>query len=255
MPHTHSRYQQDLGFTDGIVSYSTSEIMGIASAGGPTALIRNAAGDIAVNVPVSTTATLSVNLFNTVLLRTGFMEDTQNIFGSTFGSGLGGIAAGSSGLPGTGVPASAEPQGRPGSVALGDGFILPGSPQPVSAMAALQEITPRSGLKLKGFKPLAIAVKYKVLTGAMTALTCRVDSTKYVNGVANAITSVLASGANGLVNVSAATPYVTTVAIPNAVAYQVADLTDLWFEIGVQSPAGNTFQLYGVRMLVEFNYN
>jgi hypothetical protein len=229
--------------------------MGVASAGGPTALIRNAAGDIAVNVPVTTTATLSINLFNTLILRTGFIEDTQNVFGSTFGSGLGGFAAGPSGLPGTGIPVSAEPQGRPGSAALGDGFILPGSPQPVSAMAALQQITPRTGLKLKGIKPLAIAVKYKVLTGAMTALTCRADSTKYANGVANSITSVLASGANGLVNVSAATPYVTTIAIPNAVAYQTADLTDLWFEIGVQTPGGNTFQLYGVRMLAEFNYN
>ena len=122
-------------------------------------------------------------------------------------------------------------------------------------MATLQEITPRTGLKLKGIKPLGISVKYKVLTGAMTTLTCRIDSTKYVNNVANAITSVLASGANGLVNVAQVNPYVTAIAIPNAVFYQVNDLTDLWFEITVTSPVGNTFQLYGVRMLVEYNFN
>lgn len=254
MPHTKSRYQQDMGFTDGIVTYSVDDFIAIASAGGPATLVRNAAGDIVYNVPVSTTETFSVNLLGSVMARTGFSEDTQNVFGSTFGSGLGGSPAGPGAVAGTGIPGSAEPQGRPGNL-FGDGFILPGAPQPASAMAALQEITPRTGLKLKGLKPLAIAVKYKVLTANATALTCRLDSTKYVNSVAPAVTNLLASGANGLTNVFQAAPYVVTVPIPNAVFYQINDLTDLWFEVGVQTPGGGTFQLYGVRVLYEFNYN
>jgi hypothetical protein len=248
MPHTHSRFQQDLGFVDGIINYALTEVVPVASAGGPATIVRNGPADLVYNVPVSTTETLSIPLFETLILRSGFPEDLQNAFGSTFGSGLGGVPAGPGGA-GTGIPGSAEPQGRP------DGFILPGTPQPASGMSALQEITPRTALKLKGIKPLALAVKYKVLSAAATALTCRLDTIKFANGVANVITNLLASGANGLNSAASATPYVTVVSIPNAVYYQIADLTEMWFELGVQTPSGGTFQFYGVRMLAEFNYN
>lgn len=255
MAHTKGRYQQDMGFTDGIINYGATDIAAIASAGTVT-LTRNGPADIAWQLNASSTATFSIPLFETLILRTGMFEDTQNVFGSTFGGGLGsGISAGPSGLPGSGIPASAEPQGRPGSATLGDGFILPGAPQPASGMASLQQITPRTGLKLKGIKPLSLAVKYKVLTGAATALTCRLDTVKFANNTANVITNLLASGANGLVNVAQANPYVTTIQIPNAVFYQVTDLTEMWFEVACQEPAAQTFQLYGVRMTAEFNYN
>lgn len=255
MPHTKGRFQQDMGLLDGIVNYAIADAIAIASAGGPATLLRNGPADLVYNVPVSTTETLSIPLFETLILRSGMFEDTQNVFGSTFGAGLGsGITPGPGGA-GTGLPGSAEPQGRPGSPSMGDGFILPGNPQPLSAMAALQGITPRTGLKLKGVKPLAIAVKYKVLTAPATALTCRLDTVRFANGQANTITNLLASAANGLTNVAAATPVVVTIPIPNAVFYQTADLTEMWFELAVQTPGGGTFQFYGVRMLAEFNYN
>jgi hypothetical protein len=185
-----------------------------------------------------------------IIRRSGFFEDTQNIFGSTFGGGLGGSAAGP-GSAGTGIPASADPQGRP------DAFILPGTPQPASGMSTLQEITPRTALKLKGFKPLSINVMYKVLTGAATSLTCVLTQTKVVDNqtIASQQTNLLVSGANGLVNVSRANPYVTAIALPLAQYYQITPNTALWFEVAVQEPAGNTFQLYGIDVLCEFNYN
>jgi hypothetical protein len=191
-----------------------------------------------------------MNLLETTIRRSGFFEDTQNLFGSTFGGGLGGSAAGP-GSAGTGIPASAEPQGRP------DGFILPGSPQPASGMSTLQPITPRTGLKIKGIKPLSLSVMYKVVTGAATSLTCVLTQTKIVDNqtIASQQTTLLASAANGLVNVARANPYVTAIAIPNAVFYQTTPNTQLWFEIAVQEPAANTFQLYGVDMLCEFNMN
>jgi hypothetical protein len=255
MPHTHSRYMQDLGFSDGIINYAITDVVAIASAGGPATLVRNGPADLVYNVPNSTTETFSIPLFETLILRSGYPEDLQNVFGSTFGGGLSGPIAGPSGISGTGVPASAEPQGRPGSSSLQDGYILPGSPQPATGMGTLQEITPRTALKIKGIKPLAIAVKYKVITNPATALTCRIDKVLFANGVANTITNVLASGANGLTNVASANPYVIVVPIPNAVAYQIADLTEMWFELGVQTPAGGTVQFYGVRLLAEYNYN
>jgi len=247
--HTHGRYQQDLGFSDGLISCDASEVLAIASAGTVT-LTRNAVGDIVWQCNASSTATFNINLMSSVIRRSGFFEDTQNLFGSTFGGGLGGAAAGP-GSAGTGIPASAEPQGRP------DAMILAGTPQPASGMATLQEITPRTALKLKGFKPLSINVMYKVITNPATSLTCVLTQTKVVDNqtIASQQTNLLASGANGLTNVARANPYVTSIAIPNAQYYQITPNTALWFEIAVQEPAANTFQLYGIDVLCEFNYN
>ncbi len=247
MPHTAGHYMQDLGFGDGTVNFGPNLIVAIST--GAAALTRNAAGDNAWLAPASATTTFSINLLDGIIARTGHNEDLQEAFGSTFGGGLGTVAAGPSGLSGIGIPASAGPQGRP------DAFVLPGQPQPPSAMSALQPITPRTALKIKGIKPLSLAVIYKVLTGAATTLTCRLDSTTFVNGVAVAPANLLASAANGLVNVAAAPPYVTNIAIPNAIYYQITDLTQLWFELSVVEPAANTFQFYGVQMRCAFNYN
>ena len=124
-------------------------------------------------------------------------------------------------------------------------------------MATLQEITPRTALKIKGIKPLSLNVMYKVITNPATSLTCVLTQTKIVDNqtIASQQTTLLASAANGLVNVARANPYVTNVAIPNGVFYQITPNTQLWFEIAVQEPAANTFQLYGVDMLCEFNLN
>ena len=254
MPHTHSRYMQDLGFTDALIQYAANDIEAYTVVG-TVALTRTAAGNLFWQVSASSSAFFNVNLMSILTRRSGYFEDLQNVFGSTFGSGVGGFGAGPANTPGTGIPASAEPQGRPGSAALGDGFILAGSPQPASAMGALQEITPRSALKIKGVKPLSLSVAYQVNTGGLTTLTCQLNQTIIKNGVALAITNLLASAANGLVNVASATPYVTVIPIPNAVYYQITPMTQLWFEINAVEPASNSFQLYGVEMACEFNFN
>jgi hypothetical protein len=253
LPHTHGRYMQDLGFVDAMISFGANDIEAY-SITGTVALTRSAAGNLFWNVAASSTAFFEVGLLSEQVRRSGFAEDLQNVFGSTFGGGLGGPVAGPGG-PGSGIPASAEPQGRPGSSSLQDGYILPGSPQPASSMGTLQEITPRTGLKIKGIKPLSITVIYQVTTGAMTTLTMQLNQVIYKNGVALAITNLLASGANGLINVAAATPYVTVVPIPNAVYYQITPLTQLWLEFNLSAPVSNSFQLYGVEMNCEFNFN
>lgn len=241
MPHTSSRYQQDLGFVDGMSSFSVNEITGI---GAGITLVRNAVGDFAYVAPVSATTVFVINLLDTVLRRSGAVEDLQNLYGSGFG-------------PGTGQPGSGDPQGRPGSAALGDGFILPGTPQPASQMSVLQEITPRTAFKIKGFKPLSINVIYKVLTGAATSITASLTLTTFRNAqaVAAGQSNLLVAGQNGLVNVAAATPYVTNIPLPNAQFYQITPLSQLWFELTVVEPAANTFQFYGIDLLCEYNYN
>src|SRR5271166_79034 len=249
MPHTSSRYQQDLSFTDGMLDFSAAQITGLTVSGTAPTQTRNAVGDISWNLAASSEAYFDIDLLACLMRRSGFFEDLQNQFGSTFGGGLGGSAAGPSGAPGTGIPGESEVQGRPGD------YILPGQPQPVSAMGALQEITPRTGLKLKGIKPKQVTVFYLVGTGAMSTLTCVLTQTAIANGVALAKTTLLVSGANGLTNVAAATPYATTIQLPNAMYYQVTPGTQLWFELHVVSPASNTFQLYGVELGCSFNFN
>jgi hypothetical protein len=255
MPHTHSRYMQDLGFSDGLVSYGVPEISAVSPTGTVALSRASGAGIPSWLVSASSSVFFEINLLDAEIRRSGYTEDLQDVFGSTFGSGQGGFAAGPSGLPGSGIPASAEPQGRPGSSNLGDGYILPGTPQPASGMATLQEITPRTALKIKGLKPLSITVLYSVGTGAMTTLTIGLYQNIFKNGVAVAQTIPLAAGLNGLQNVAAANPYATVIPIPNAVFYQITPLTQLWAEINVVAPAGNTFNLFGLEMNCEFNYN
>lgn len=254
MPHSHGRFMQDLGFTDALVFFPPADF---TSTGGPATFVRNAIGDVVLQAPASATTFFDVDILDGLLRRSGFFEDTQNAFGSTFGGGIGGPIAGPGGLSGTGIPGSAEPQGRPGSASLSDGFILPGVPQPASAMGALQQLTPRTGLKIKGVKPLFINIIYKVLTGAATSLTTSITQTIFKNGqaVATGQTTPLAAATNTLTNVAAATPYVTSIPIPGAVYYQITPLTQLWFELAVVEPTTNTFQLYGVEVGFEFNYN
>ena len=245
---------QDLGFDDGMINFAVPEIIGI---GAGITVVRNAIGDIAYLAPVLATSVFAINIADTIMRRSGMGEDTQNVFGSNFGGGLDGALAGPSGFGGTGVAGSAEPQGRPGGVSLNDGFNLPGAPQPASGMSTLQQITPRTGLKIKGFKPLSINVIYKVLTGAATSITVSLTQTifKQAQAVATGQTALLAAAQYGLVNVAAATPYVTNILIPNAVYYQLTPLTQLWFELTVIEPVANTFQFYGIDLMCEFNFN
>ena len=219
MPHTQSRYMQDLGFTDGIVMFGPQEILPF----GTTTLTRNAAGDISYNQGASQTVQYAINLADGQLMRSGFFEDLQEQFG------------------GSGIPASAQFQGRPDTL---------------GAMSALQQLTPRTALKIKGLLIQSVAVVYRIDTNPLTAHTARLDKTVFANNVAPAITSVLASGANGLATAAQANPYVTE--IPLAAGqqiYRITDLSEYLFEISAQTPAGGAYRLYAVRMKVTFNFN
>lgn len=239
MPHSHSRYMQDLGFTDARILASAAAVTGLTS-GGSFTLTRVAAGDYSLRGAVSTTGTIAINVTQEVIRRTGFFEDTQNAFGSTFGSGLGGFKAGPGGS-GSGIPGSAEPQGRP------DTF---------GAMAALQEITPRTALKVKGFKLLSIDVIYTVSTAGLTTAQLRADQIQYVNGAAvPAATAVLPLLANGVLpQAFSANAIVATVAIPVPV-YTILTDTVLWVEMNIVTPGGGTFDFRGFDMSLEYNFN
>jgi len=256
MPHTHSRYQQDHGFSDGIIVYGPARVQ---TSGTNVAVLTNnntnAAGDWSWNNQADTTAiNLDVCLGSGIIFRTGFFEDTQNQFGSTFGAGLGSGssgAAGPSGNAGSGIPASAEVQGRPGA------FFGPTGPLYEGTLA---EITPRTLLKVKGITINSIAVIYSITTNALTAHTCQLDQSSLVNGAALPLapTNILANGANGLTTAVSATLVVVEVPMPASFqVYQVADLQEYWFRtIATPSAAeANDYKFYGLRAKVTFNFN
>lgn len=215
MPRTASRYNQDLGFVDGVLFLSANEAI---ATGGASTLTRNAAGDLSHNAGAAVSPIYSFNL-GAALLRTGIADDLQQQFG------------------GSGVPGGAYPQGRP-------------------PFTAAQLLSPRTTNLLKGIKILSFGVVYLVTGAALTGHTCRVDKTVYANNVANAISAIVASGANGLATATQANPYVTEVALSAAEqVYRVSDLSQYWIEVAPTTQGGGAYRMYGVRVKVEFNFN
>ena len=199
MPHTQSRYQQDLGFTDGRIRASVGDIV---FTGATLAISRVAAGQwgVALGTPAAQANTFAINVTQALLRRIGFIEDLQEQFG------------------GGGIAASAQVQNY--------------RPDQIGSMNTGQQLQPRTALKIKGFKLNSFDVIYSIGVANATTHTCRVDQCLFKNNVAPAITSVLASGANGLQTASAGDatgPYVTNVPITTPVYSNFVD-GDLWIE-------------------------
>src|ERR1700756_751093 len=219
MPHTQSRYQQDLGFTDGKLFCGPGDIVWDVAA--QAAVSRVAAGQWSVaHVAAANTTNFAVNVTQQILRRLGFGEDLQEQFG------------------GTGIPGSAQVQVY--------------RPDVIPAMNTGQQLTPRTANKVKGFKMLSFDVIYTIATLALNTHTCRVDQTVYANNVAAATTSIVATGANGLATATQANPYVTTVAIP-AAQQTYRNLTDtaIWIEVAANAQATTVYALVGIDVAVE----
>jgi hypothetical protein len=225
MPHTQSRYMQDLGFTDGEMFLGVGDVVpNVVGAGGAT-ITRNNPGDWSLNQLSSLTVIYGVNVTNAILRRGGFGEDLQEQFG------------------GAGIAGSAQVQQY--------------RPDVIPAMSAAQELQPRTAFKLKGFKLLELDVVYQTKVLALTSISLRIDQSNFSNNVALVPTVVIAAGANGLSTAVQSTgPSVTTVVLPAAQQiYRLSSDSSLWIDLTVVTPATSTFQLYGFDCDFEFNYN
>jgi hypothetical protein len=220
MPHTHSRYMQDLGFNDIALFCGPGDLV-VNGANG--VITRNAAGDWSINQAASLTAIYAVNVAGMLQRRVGFFEDLQEQFG------------------GAGIAGSADFQGRPDTI---------------GSMNTGQQITPRTAFKLKGFKLLSFDVIYQISTANLTSQSLRVDQSNFVNGQVMAPTVVLAAGTNGLAVAFSANQYVTLVTLPTAQQiYRISEDSELWIELTVVTPVSSTFKLYGFDLDLEINYN
>jgi len=223
MPKTQSRYQQDLGFTDARLFVGPGDVVSIQS-GGTVALTRNGVADVSFNLSNSSTGIFMLNVSQAIIRRTGFGEDLMEQYG------------------GSGIPASAQVQ-------LYRPDVIPG-------MNTGQQLQPRTAFKVKGYKLLSMDVIYLIAGAAITTNTIRVDEVKFANNVANAVTSVLANGANGLATATQANPYTTNVPLPAAgQIYRTLADEGLWIEINMATPGGGTARLYGLDLVLEYNFN
>lgn len=228
MPHTNSRFEGKQGFGDGVAIFGPNDIDALAAA--DCVLTRTAAGNYCYAVGNTKTVTFGLNL-GKLLQRTGLVNYQEQF----------GTAAGVAGP--TAVANTTDPVATPYPY-------IPPFP------GAGVNLIPQAGFVPKGVKIMGFKVAYFVKTADATALTCRVDKTVYADGVAVAVTAVLASAANGLVATFAATPKVKTVLLATAEQiYRVTDLSALTFEIGVQTPGGGTFELEKIEVNYHFNFN
>jgi hypothetical protein len=218
MPHTQSRYQQDLGFTDGKVFVGAQQLL----VNGTAALTRTAAGNWNYAQGNSQTVEYAVNVSDLVMRRLGFFEDLQEQFGG------GGIA--------------------------GSAQIRTYRPDVIGSMNTGQQLQPRTAFKTKGFRVTGYNVIYAIAGANLTAHTTRVDTLAFVNNTAPSAAAILASGVNGLSVVVQAQPYVTVVSIANAV-YFTTNNADYIIEVQAQTPGGGTYVLYGIDVSLEFNFN
>lgn len=213
---------QDLGFTDGkIFCEPSQEIMAF----GTFTLTRNAVGNYVYAQGSSLTNQYVVNLSNAIARRLGFFEDLQENFGSQSGTGIAGSA-----------------QTRTYR------------PDQIGSMSAGQQLQPRTAFKTKGFRLISLDVIYNVGTLALTSINNTLVQTVFANNVAPAVTTLLASGANGLSTAVQANPYVTTIVFPTQTYFTLNDAS-VYFEIVPITPATSTFNLWGFDVAYEFNYN
>lgn len=215
MPHTSGVYQQDTPFTDGIDFFPANEMATSFAAATDAVLTRNAAGSWSWNQIASKTNIYAINL-NGLGQRLGFAQDVQEQFGGSVGP----IAV----------------QGRP------------------PFTGASQLVPPTTNKFPKGVRVTDFVVQYIVGTNPLTAMTCRYDRTVFVEGTAPAVTNILASAANGLLLTVNNAHSVKVTGLP-AQTFETTDLSALWFEISVQTPAGGTAQIHGVHVHYSFNYN
>jgi hypothetical protein len=217
MPHTQSRYMQDLGFTDARIFAGGGDVV---TTGGPAVITRVPPGYF-LALPTGVATFVAVNVAQLVARRLGFFEDIQEQFG------------------GAGIAGSAQTRTY--------------RPDVIGAMSATQQLQPRTAFKTKGFRLISVDVIYSITGAALTSNLIRIDSVQYVNNVAPANTVILASGANGLATATQAQPYVTTVT-PAVQPYFTLQDSALWIDLAVTAAAG-TASFFGFDVAVEFNFN
>jgi hypothetical protein len=234
---------QDLELPDARIFVGPGDVVNVTSAGTAPVLTRTAPGNYNYPIVASVTTFFAVNLTQMLLRRTGFFEDLQEQFGSTVG-------------PPAGIAGSDQIQ-----VYRADQLAA------IGGMSKGQQITPRVGYKVKGFRLLGFDTIYTVTGAAFGTLSSRVDMEVFANNTVPVITNIVPLAANGLTNVVQVNPYVSnytlTLAQEQAInnpaggypGYLIQPDQELWLELDVVTGAAASGIFYGFDCLIGFNYN
>jgi hypothetical protein len=224
MGRTAGWWLQDTALPDGQIFQTASS--GIVTAG-TVAINRDGLGLYNVTAAASQTVTMGFNLGH--ILRFGMQDDEQQAFGSASGTGQQGLPT-----PPNTFATNLQQSGRPP-------FTI-----------AQNQVVPAN--RPKGIGVLSVTPIYTVSTLAATSVSIGVTKTVFANGVAPAVTALLAAAANG--------QPIATSAQPNAVASALTTVTpiidvnaEIIAEFSLVLPATSTAKIYGMRWSVQFNYN
>lgn len=223
MSRTGGRFEAKTTFTDGYYNFGAQDF---ESYGGvATTFVRSGSGLYVQNVAASLSPIFICTL-SSILFKTGQTPFLQQQFGT---------AAGVAGP--TSVANTNDPDSQIG-------------PPP---QTGAKSITPQAGFLLKGTNISDITLKYSISGAALTAHTIGITKTVFANNVAPVVTNVLANAANGLATATQAQPYVTKIAVNSGML--VTDLSDYNIELDVSTQVAGVYQLFGVTIHVQYNYN
>jgi hypothetical protein len=133
-------------------------------------------------------------------------------------------------------------------------FSTPADAQGVPPLAGVIDITPQTTPRVKGILFRQIHPVYTVTTNPLSLNTLGMTKTVFANGVAPAVTVLLANAANGLATAAAAQPYETpiTLTIANQV-FQTSRFAEYMIEWDVTTPVGGTANIFGFFLDVTLN--
>jgi hypothetical protein len=233
MPRTQKRWLADQGMPDGVIPLSPSDMFATT---GALPLTFSATLGI-IGTPTASAANVIEIPLSGLIYRSGMQDDLQETFGAArvqFSASQtnSGKADGAASPPAT--------------------FSTPAGVTGPPPFAGLTEFTPVTSARPEGLQINSITFNYLITTNAATVNTVRVLDFVYANGVAVAVNTLLASGANGLQTAAAATPYSTVVALTTP-AYLTA-LNHLPVVTWSVSPGAGGVQIYGVMLNCTYNY-
>jgi len=228
MGRTAGWWLQDTALPDGQIFQPFSDA--IVAAGAITAT-RDGLGLYEGAAAASQTVTLAFILKN--LFRYGMQDDEQQAFGAA--------------TPTNGIQGQQGQATPPASFATN----LQQSGRPPYTIAQNQQV-PTS--RPKGIGVLSVTPIYQVSTLALTSVSLGVTKTVFANGIAPAVTALLAAGTNGQPTTTSAQPN----AIASALTTQslITDVnSEVIAELSLVLPATSTAKIYGLVWKVQFNYN
>lgn len=225
MGRTAGFWEQDSLFPDGQIFQRANT----NPSAGAVVYNRDGLGLINVTAVAAQTVTMQFNLSD--ILRFGKQDDEQQAFGSASGIGQNSLPT------------------PPNTFATNWGQ----SGRPPFTQAQNQVVPTR---RPKGIGILSVTPIFTIATLAATSVSIGVTKTVFANGIAPAVTALLAAGANGQPVAVTANPNAIVSTLLSANQAPIIDVNaEVIAELSLVLPATSTAKIYGLVWGIQYNYN